>query len=214
MSDMLLEVDEALRAQQIKALWDRYGQWVIGLAVLAVIGSGVAAAWHGHMNKKLEQDTTSLVAALQDGTDSKAVAAKLDALKAATPLNGIVALYKAQTLEKSGDLKAARAAYQSVASHMRQPRVVKELAVLQDVRLGILSKDNPDNLLPKLDTLTGDKAPFRASALELKGLLLQQQGKTAEADKIFEALSVDMNVPGSLRLRAKALIQHGANDAK
>ena len=216
MSDLLLEIDEELRSQQIKALWDRYGQWVIGLAVLAVIGTGVSVAWHNHMNKVLAKDTEQLVGLLQTGGDSDEIAKKLDSLKtdAAAPLNGLVGLYQAQTLEKSGDLKAARKSYQEVAVQMRQPRIVKELATLQDVRLGLLAKDAPDTLLPKLDKLTDKGAPFYASALELKGLLLQQQGKNEEANKIFENLSSDINAPATLRKRAKSLIRYEGKDAK
>ncbi len=220
MSDLLLEVDEELRAQQIKALWNRYGQWVIGLAVIAVIGSGVGAAWHRHKTTVLEQDTAKLVATLQtEGTDNadKAMAgqmaAKLSTLKdeTAAPLSGLVSLYEAQALEKSGDLKNARGAYQALAAQMRQPGIVKELANLHVVRLGIVLKENPETLLPVVDKLTAKNAPFRASALEMKGVLLQQQGKNDAANAIFEELSGDMNAPGTLRQRAKSMIRYDGN---
>lgn len=211
MSDLLLEVDEEIRAQQIKALWERYGQWVITLGVAVVIGTGIAVAWFNHQNKALEKDTAELVATLQGEGDSKEIAAKLQTLKTETaaPLNGLVGLYEAQTQEKNGDLQAARNSYQAIAAQLRQPRIVRDLATLQDVRLGILLKDTPEALLPKLDKLTDKKkSAFYASASELKGLLLKQQNKTVEANQIFENLSSDMSVPGTLRQRAKAMIQY------
>ena len=38
MSDIFREVDEDLRHEQYKKLWDRFGIYVIGLAVLIVLG--------------------------------------------------------------------------------------------------------------------------------------------------------------------------------
>ena len=38
MADIFNEVDEEVRRERLKQLWDRYGIFIIGLAVLLVVG--------------------------------------------------------------------------------------------------------------------------------------------------------------------------------
>src|SRR5258707_14961201 len=44
-SDIFQEVDEEVRREQLKKLWDRYGAYFIALAVLVVVA---VAAWRGY----------------------------------------------------------------------------------------------------------------------------------------------------------------------
>ena len=45
MADIFHEVDEEVRREQLKKLWDRYSIYLIALAVLIVAGIG---AWRGY----------------------------------------------------------------------------------------------------------------------------------------------------------------------
>ena len=45
MADIFHEVDEEVRREQLKRLWDRYSIYLIALAVLIVAGIG---AWRGY----------------------------------------------------------------------------------------------------------------------------------------------------------------------
>ena len=45
MSDIFQEVDEEVRREQLKKLWDRYGIYVVAAAILVVAG---IAAWRGY----------------------------------------------------------------------------------------------------------------------------------------------------------------------
>ena len=45
MADIFHEVDEEVRRERLKKLWDRYSIYLIGLAVLIVAGIG---AWRGY----------------------------------------------------------------------------------------------------------------------------------------------------------------------
>ncbi len=45
MSDIFREVDEDLRREQFKRLWDRFGTYVIGLAVLIVVVTAGYRGW-------------------------------------------------------------------------------------------------------------------------------------------------------------------------
>ncbi len=45
MSDIFREVDEDIRHEKYRRLWDRFGSWVIAVAVLIVVGTGGYRGW-------------------------------------------------------------------------------------------------------------------------------------------------------------------------
>lgn len=216
MSDMLLEVEDALRAERLKAFWQRYGQWLTMLAVLAVLLTAVGSFWFNRTNARLEAQTDQLFQTLQDGAEPAQQLATLQKLAKETqlPLKAIVLFQSAQKQEQMQKAADARNSYRSIASMTRLPAVMRDLAALQGVRLGMLGDEKSARLLRELQPIASATSPFRASALELKGLLLVKEGKIAEANKIFNNLSTDVTVPGSLRERAKAYIRPEGQDAK
>lgn len=211
MTDMMLEVNDELRAQQIKALWAKYGQWAIGLFVATVLATALGSFWHNHKNRQLEGGTDQLLALLQ--TESKDTAAALGKLQttAHAPLKAVIALQRAQRLEQDAKAAEARTAYQQIADDRSAPDMLRDLARLHTVRLGLVAKDKPETLLAQLEPLTADKSAFRPSALEMKAILLQQQNKNTEANAILRDLSTDATAPATLRQRALTLI---SNEAK
>ena len=44
MSDIFREVDEDIRQEKYRRLWDRFGPWVLGVAVLIIVGSSAVIA--------------------------------------------------------------------------------------------------------------------------------------------------------------------------
>lgn len=217
MTDMMLEVDDELRSQQIKAMWAKYGQWAIGLFVITVFATAVGVFWHNHVNSALEADTDRLLTVLQqDSADSKKILADMGELQKTTraPLNSLIAMQQAQRLEQEDNAKAAQDIYQKIIDSKNAPAILHDLATLHRVRLGLIAKDKPETLLPMLEPLLTEKSAFRPSALEMKALLLQQQNKHAEANAIFKALSTDASAPATLRQRAQTLVRYEEKNAK
>ena len=54
----LREVDEAVRHDQYKQLWDRYGVYALGVAVLVVVGVAGYKGWN-YWQEKRAQDAGS-----------------------------------------------------------------------------------------------------------------------------------------------------------
>ena len=208
MSDILLEVDDELKAQQIKALWQKYGQTVIGLAVAILIGTTVGVFWHGHQTARLQDQTTQLFAVLQGGDGKNANLEELYTLEKQTdaPLKGLVQLQTAQKQENANDLKGAEKTYDDLANEKSANAIVRDLAIVHRVRLGLVQKEKTDGLLNMIEPLTKDDRPFRGSALELKGLLLKDANKTKEANAVFQQLTDDTKVHVTIIQRAHNFI--------
>ena len=78
---------------------------------------------------------------------------------------------------------------------------------MQYVRLALTDKTaNTSELLSLIKPLTDIHRAFRFSAKELQALILQQDGKTKDAQDIFKALSTDQAAPATLRERAQAYV--------
>jgi len=56
-SDIFTEVDEEVRRERLKKLWDRYGNLVIAAAVVAVISVG---GWRGYQYYEAKQAAAAI----------------------------------------------------------------------------------------------------------------------------------------------------------
>src|SRR5262249_54494294 len=117
MSDIFREVDEDLRREQYKRLWDRFGGYVIGLAVLIVVAVGGYKAWEWWEASRAAATGDQFLAALtlsDQGKHDEAIAA-LDTV-AADGSGGypILAIFRsAGEKVAAGDADGAVKAYDS-----------------------------------------------------------------------------------------------------
>ena len=65
MSDIFREVDEDLRHEHYKRLWDRFGPYVIGLAVLIVVGTAGWRLWEYWQERSAQATGDRFVVALE-----------------------------------------------------------------------------------------------------------------------------------------------------
>ena len=141
MSDIFDEIDEEVRREQFKKLWERYGNLFIALAVLVVLGVG---GWQGYdywRNKQAEQFGAQFTAAadLADkGKHAEAEKAFAEiAQKGTTGYRALAKLREAAEIEQR-DPKAAVAAYDDIAKNSRVGQPLQDYAAL---RAGMLQVD-------------------------------------------------------------------------
>src|SRR5262245_8021006 len=78
MSDVFREVDEDLRREQLKRLWDRFAPYILGLAVLIVLAVSGYKLWEYWQRSQAETSGDRFIAALdlaQQGRSADAIAA-------------------------------------------------------------------------------------------------------------------------------------------
>jgi hypothetical protein len=71
-TDFIQEVDEDLRRDQYKRLWDRYGKYAVAAVVVLVLGVAGTVGWRDWQKSRRAEETRKLIDAIElSGTDPK-----------------------------------------------------------------------------------------------------------------------------------------------
>ena len=208
-SDALIrEVDEELRRDQLKKLWEQSGTYFVAGAALILVGNGGNQWWQGRRVAAAAAAGARFEEALNlAGSGKTEEAQKALSAIAAGPRDSYAILSNltlAGQAVKAGNAETALAAYESVAKTAADP-LIKDFARLQAATLKSESADWTD-MQNRLNDLIGDKNPWRYPARELLGLAAFKAGKLDEARQTLAPLSADPRVPSAIRERASALM--------
>ena len=220
MSDdsFIREVNEELRQDQARALWDRFGPAAIAVALAVVLATAAWVAWEywttSRANASGDRFSQALVLASADKQD-EALAA-LQALEAdgygAYPV--LARMRAATVLDAKGDKAGAVAAFDAVAADRSIDEPVRDMARL---RAGLILVDSGSyaDVSSRLEGLAVDTNALRHSAREALGLAAWKEGRAADALALFEQISADNFAPRNLRERATLLSEliRGSGDA-
>jgi hypothetical protein len=206
-TDIFNEVDEEVRREQLKKLWERYGAYLIALCVLIVIGVG---AWRGYewwQNQQAEKSGAAFEHAAElaeagSPQQAEAAFAKL-AADGTAGYRALARLRQAAELAPT-DRAAAVKAYDQIAADGSVSQVIRDLAT---VRAGYLLVDSVpySELLSRLEPLTASDRTFRYSAREILALSAWKARDIAATRKWTDMLMADPQTPSGTRSRAAVL---------
>lgn len=207
MSDIFTEVDEEVRREQLKKLWDRYGNYVVA-AVLLVIAA--VAAWRGYdywQTRRAAEAGSAYDAAarLADaGKHDEAEAAFAKVVTDGTAGYQVLARLREAAQISERDPKAGVAAYDKIAGETTGQPLVSELAA---VRAAFLLVDTAklDEMNQRLEPLAQPSGTFRHSARELLALSAWRNGDSAAMRRWAEAAKNDPEAPSGVRSRMDVL---------
>lgn len=207
MSDIFHEVDEEVRREQLKKLWDRYGIFVIALAVLVVAGIG---GWRGYEYweaKKAAEAGAAFEAAITlvdqgKQADAEAAFAKI-ATQGTAGYRTLAQLREAATIAQR-DPAAGVKAYDAIFGNPSFDRTLQDLAA---VRAGLLLVDTVslDEMNRRLAPLAEPGRPFRHTARELLALSAWRVGDVAAARRYIDMIATDAETPQGTRARVDVL---------
>ena len=199
------EVNEEIRQDQAKALWDRFGPFILGLAALVVVGTGAFVAWEYWTSSKANAAGDAFSQALtlaRDGKNDEALAA-LKALETdgygAYPI--LARMRSATVLADKGDFKGAIEAFDAVAADGSIPMSIRDIARLRAAYL-LVDNGTYAEVAQRAEQLSADTNALRASAREALALSAWKEGKASDALKLFEQISNDDQAPQNARQRA------------
>jgi hypothetical protein len=215
-SDIFHEVDEEVRREQLKKLWDRYGNYVFAAAVLLV---AAVAAWRGYMwweEKKATESGAAFEAARTlaeagERSEAEAAFAKIVA-DGTTGYRHLARMREAAELAKT-DSKAAIAAYDQIAADSAVGPVLQDLATLRAGAL-LIDAGSFDEARRRLEPLAANDRTFRHTAREFLVLAAWRAGDATAAKRWFDMIMTDAQTPAATRSRVEMLMALGPSASK
>lgn len=203
------EVDEAVRQDQYKKLWDRYGVFALGGAALIVVGVAGYKGWSYWQEKRAQDAGAKFTQALlmEDGADAAKAREMLIALAESGPEGyRVLARFQLAAAEaKAGDIDKAVADYDALAIDPGVDPILQGHATLQAAALR-LDKADYAEMERRLKGLVDSNSAWRFSARELLGLSAYRLNNVHEAERQFSALLGDQGTPPNLRERADMML--------
>ena len=216
MSDIFREVDEEVRREQLKKLWDRYGSYAVAAAVLIVAG---IAAWRGYgwwEARRAAEAGAAFEAAstLADaGKHSEAEAAFARIVSDGTSSYRHLARVREAAELAHTDAKAAISVYDRIAADNAVGPVLQDLAGVRAA--AILINDGAfAEAERKLEPLAAGDRTFRHTARELLVLAMWRTGNAAATKRWVDMIMSDAQTPPATRSRVEILMALGAGEGK
>jgi len=215
-ADIFHEVDEEVRRERLKKLWDRYSIYVIGAAALIV---AVIGAWRGYEYWQAKQ--AAAAGAAFESALSLSEAGKHDEAEAAfTKIAGeapagyrMLARFRAAADLAQAKPPEAVKTYDELAADTSLGTTLQDLAA---VRAGMLVVDNAplSEMQRRLDPASAPERSFRHTARELLALSAWRNRDFAAARRYIDMIATDAETPAGTRARAEVLSALIAADGK
>jgi hypothetical protein len=215
-ADIFHEVDEEVRRERLKKLWDRYSIYVIGAAALIV---AVIGAWRGYEYWQAKQ--AAAAGAAFESALSLSEAGKHDEAEAAfTKIAGeapagyrMLARFRAAADLAQAKPPEAVKAYDELAADTSLGTTLQDLAA---VRAGMLVVDNAplSEMQRRLDPASAPERSFRHTARDLLALSAWRNHDFAAARRYIDMIATDAETPAGTRARAEVLSALIAADGK
>ena len=207
MSELFDEVDEEVRRDQLKKLWDQYSIYIIAGALLIIAAVG---GWRGYQYleaKKAAEAGAAFDAALDLSEQNKHAEAEaaFDKLAATAPAGyRMLARLRAAAEVATRDPKAGVRMYDDIAVDRSVGAEQQDLARIRAAGL-LLDTESYPNMLQRLESASKPDATFRHTARELLALSAWRANDTTAARQWLDMIASDGETPAAMRARAEAL---------
>lgn len=190
MSDVFREVDDDLRREQLKRLWQRYGKFIIGAAVLVVVAVAVSVILTSMSEGRAAADGDRFYAAvaLETAEDYDAARAAFEALREdGTGGYPILADFHLASIDAAtGNATAAVAAFDAIANNTNAGQELRDVAAIRAAML-LLDSATYDQLEPRLAPLNVEGNAFRFLAIELLAVSAINEARYQDAWTLIAA---------------------------
>ena len=207
MSELFDEVDEDVRRDQLKKLWDQYSIYVIAGAILIIAAVG---GWRGYQyveTKKAVEASAAFDKAAELSEQNKHAEAEAAFARLATDApTGYRTLARLRAAAEAGsrDPQAAVKLYDDIAADRGVAAPEQDMARLRAA--GLLLETAPfDDVLKRLEPAAAPTGTYRHSAREMLALAAWRAGNVAATRQWLDAIANDAATPSSLRTRMDAL---------
>ncbi len=203
------EIDEELRREQFKKLWERYGTYLILLAVALIALVAGAKLWETQRiaNANAAGAEFEAATALLNSGKTEEAAKAYEALASSGPrgYGNLAALSQAGAYLKMDKRAEALAVFDKLASDGSTDPMISNFARLQAAGLRLGEADFTE-IQNRLKPLTADDSPWRFNAREMLGTAALKAGKLDEARMTLAPLLADPGVSRTASERINRLM--------
>jgi hypothetical protein len=206
-TELFDEVDEEVRRDQLKKLWERYSIYIVAGALLIIAAVG---GWRGYQYleaQKAAEAGRAFDAALDLAEQNKHAEAEaaFNNLAATAPSGyRTLARLRAAAEVATRDPQAGAKMYDDVSADRSVGAAVQDLARIRAAGLLLETASYP-GMLQRLESATRPDATFRHTARELLALSAWRANDTTAARQWLDMIANDGETPSGLRSRAEAL---------
>jgi hypothetical protein len=209
-ADIFTEVDEELRADRARAFWQKYGNYLIGAALLAVLAAALWWGWQRYDNYRRQQASVEFLQAVQQQQkDAQAGNAALDRVAAQGGGYGLLARFQLANNAAASDPAHAADLLAAIAGDEKVDPAARHLAAIE-AGLMKLQVNKPADALALVQPLAVEGNPYRLSALEVSGLAQLAAGDKDKARETFTQLQGLASAPDAaapaMALRAQQML--------
>lgn len=207
MSELFDEVDEEVRRDQLKKLWDQYSLYIIAAMILIVAAVG---GWRGYQYLEAKKaaeagaafDKAVELSEANKHAEAEAAFAEL-AAKAPSGYRVLARLRMASEVA-SRDAQAAAKLFDEIAADRSVGTAEQDLAKIRAAQL-LLETAGYVDMKSRLEAAAAPDATFRHTARELLALSAWRANDATAARQWLDMIANDGGTPPSLRSRAEAL---------
>jgi hypothetical protein len=205
---LLQEVDEAVRKDRLDTIMQRYGRWIIGGVVAALLAFGGYLFWDHRQDAARGEQAEELIAAFEKlGTNQpRAATAELQkiAVEGDPAYRAVAQMQEANIKAQAGDLKAAAALMAKVAADTKLDQALRDLALIRQTAFEYDTL-KPETVIARMKPMVDAKDPassWFASAAELSATAHYQLGQFDQAGALYGRIAKSPDVTRSLQSRS------------
>jgi len=215
-SDIFHEVDEEVRRERLKKLWEQYSNVIIAVALLIVIGIGgwrLYQWWEARQAAEAGKQFEAAVLLSEQGKHDEAAAAFSKLAAEGTAGYRTLARFRTAQERSTQDPQAAVKAYDALATDRGVGQLLQDMA---ELRAALLLVDTApyEELRARLEPLTANDRAFHHTARELLALSAWRTGDQAASRRWVDLILTDAQTPSSIRARVEMLMALTGGRAK
>ena len=207
MSQLFDEIDEDVRRDQLKRLWEKYSIYIIAGVILIIAAVG---GWRGYQYLEAEK-AAEAGAAFDQAVELSEAGKHAEAEKAFADLAAkapfgyrVLARLRMAAEVASRDQQAAAKLFDEIAADRSVGVAERDLARIRAAQLLLESTSYPD-MKERLEAAAAPDATFRHTARELLALSAWRANDASATRQWLDMIANDGQTPPSLRSRAEAL---------
>jgi hypothetical protein len=215
-SDIFHEVDEEVRREQLRKLWERYGVYLIAACVLLVAAVGGWRVYEWSEAKKAAQAGAAFQAAAtlsSEGKNKEAEEAFAKLTSTGTASYRMLAKFREAAEVAHQDPKAAIAIYDQLAADGSAGRVLQDLAALRAATI-LVDTAPYSEIAQRLEPLTAPDRTFRHSARGALALAAWRAKDATAMRRWSDMVLADADTPSGTRGQIQMLLALSDADKK